>query len=122
MRERLEDLSLTRTKVRRQHDLYASQQVADAAACRAWHALASQTEDLTVLRLRGNRQDQPLAVERRHRNLAAKNRDGQRHLQIRLQVVAAAFEVRVGSDGDDEVEITRGRATDPGLPLAGHAH
>ena len=57
MRQRLKDLPLTRAEVRRQHDLYASQQIAEATALGAGHALTGQAEDLPVLRLWGNRQD-----------------------------------------------------------------
>ena len=51
--------------------------------------------------------DLALALERRHRDLAADHRQGRRHPGDRDQVLAAALEALVLGDRDDHVEVAR---------------
>ena len=59
------------------------------------------------------------AVEGVHRERGAERRGGHRHLDGRVQVVAAPLEGGVPVDGHLDVEVTGGAGAVPDLALAG---
>ena len=76
-----------------------------SAAPEARHALAAQPEDPAVLRAWRDRQRQSPPVRRGHPGLAAEEQRLERRADLRVQVVAAALEARIGRHRDDEIEV-----------------
>jgi len=100
---------------------HARQQVAVAAAG-ARHPLAGEAEETPTLRLSGDAQRERAPLERRDLRLAAERGVGDGHVDLDVQIVAAALEARMAGDADAQEEVARSAAAAPRTTLAADAH
>src|SRR5690349_467715 len=103
--ELLEQLALLRGEATGQHNLDTGEEVAGAVAFQVGHALAGEAEGLGVLRLWRDGEQETLAVRCGDGGLAAEDGHDEQDGNVHGKVVAFALVMRVGPDGDDEIEI-----------------
>ena len=113
--ELLEAAAVVRRQAGRQDDADPDQEVTEAVGLEAGHALAGQAERAAGLRL-GRDAQHHAALEGAHRHLGAKERLGQRHRHLALQVRAAPHELGVVRHVDLQVDVAGIR---PAAGLAG---
>src|SRR4051794_36326876 len=101
------------------HDLDV--EIADVAGAQHRHALALEAELLARLRALRDLHLGVRTIERRHHDLAAERRRDHRDRHTAEEVGGVALEEGVRLDREEDVEIARRPALQPGLALAGEA-
>src|SRR6185312_1211054 len=104
----------------RRFDHDAANQIANMAAAHVPDALATQAEQRSGLRFRGNL-DRSLAAERGYLEFGAERRLRKPDRRFAEQIVAFALEDRVFAHIDLDVQVAGLRSRRAGLALAGQA-
>ena len=118
-RELLDQLALALGQPLRQLGVDLRVEVAAGRRAEARHALAAEPEDPAVLGAGRDRQRERPPVRRGHARLATEEQRLERRADLRVQVVAAALEARIGRDRDDEIDVAGRTAALAGTALAG---
>src|ERR687897_502808 len=103
--ELLEQLLLALVQVDRRLDHDLAEHVAPGVAVQLAHSLATQPEAMSGLGALRDLQARALAIDRRHLDLAAERRGGERNRDAAIQVAAVALEHAMRRQAHEDVQV-----------------